>query len=71
MLVDGGEDDWLRLHDVRMVGQTIEYVGRGKSLVDVGLAQARTPICTRNHYFEIEIVDPGASCYIAIGLARR
>jgi hypothetical protein len=25
----------------------------------------------RNHYFEIEIVDPGTSCYIAIGLARK
>ncbi len=71
MLVDGGEDEWVRLHDVRLNGQVLEYVGRGKSLVDVGLAQARTPVCTRNHYFEIEIVDPGASCYIAIGLARR
>ncbi|CAM6053563.1 unnamed protein product [Sphagnum tenellum] len=71
MLVDGGEDEWLRLHDIRINGQVLEYVGRGKSLIDVGLAQAKTPICTRNHYFEIEIVDPGASCYIAIGLARR
>ncbi len=71
MLVDGGEDEWHRLHDVKINGQTLEYVGRGKSLVDVGLAQAKTPICTRNHYFEIEIVDPGANCYIAIGLARR
>ena len=24
-----------------------------------------------HHYFEIEILDPGESCYIAIGLARR
>ena len=23
------------------------------------------------HYFETEIVDPGESCYIAIGLTRR
>lgn len=51
--------------------QVLEYVGRGKSLIDVGLAQAKTAIGTRNHYFEIEIVDPGASCYIAIGLARK
>ncbi len=71
MLVDGGEDEWVRLHDVRLNGQVLEYVGRGKSLVDVGLPQPRTPVCTRNHYYEIEIVDPGASCYIAIGLARR
>ena len=26
---------------------------------------------SRSHYFEIEIVDPGSSCYIAIGLARK
>jgi hypothetical protein len=49
----------------------VEYVGRGKSLIDVGLAQARTPLCTRSHYFEIEIIDPGSNCYIAIGLARK
>ena len=49
------EDDWLRLHDIRLNGPMLEYIGRGKSLVDVGLAQAKTPICTRNHYFEIEV----------------
>merc|ERR1719206_488919 len=71
MAVDTGEDEWQRLHDVRLTSNVLEYVGRGKCLVDVGLAQARTPIGTRNHYFEIEIVDPGYSCYIAIGLARK
>lgn len=72
MVVDGGEDEWARLHDVHVLeGSMIEYLGRGKSLEDVGLAQAKLPISTRNHYFEIEIVDPGASCYIAIGLARK
>ena len=49
----------------------LEYIGRGKSLIDVGLAQAKTPLCTRSHYFEIEIIDPGSNCYIAIGLARK
>ena len=51
------EDDWLRLHDIRLNGPILEYIGRGKSLVDVGLAQAKTPICTRNHYFEIEVYN--------------
>ena len=37
----------------------------------MGLAQARYPLDTTNHYFEIEIVDPGENCYIAIGLAKR
>ena len=49
----------------------LEYTGRGKSIIDVGLAQARYPLDTTNHYFEIEIVDPGENCYIAIGLAKR
>ncbi|TRY64244.1 hypothetical protein TCAL_10975, partial [Tigriopus californicus] len=73
MLVDGGdEEDWVRMHDIRITpGQMLEYVGRGKSLVDVGIAQAKTAISTRNHYFEIEIVDPGSHCYIAIGLAHK
>jgi len=71
MSVDCGEEEWRRLHDIRLNGHVLEYVGRGKSLIDVGLAQAKTALCTRSHYFEIEIVDPGSSCYIAIGLARK
>ncbi|WAR02960.1 SPRY3-like protein [Mya arenaria] len=71
MAVDSGEDEWLRLHDVKLNGVTLEYSGRGKSIHDVGLAQARYPLDTMNHYFEIEIIDPGESCYIAIGVARR
>uniref|UniRef100_A0ACB8EMZ8 Uncharacterized protein n=1 Tax=Sphaerodactylus townsendi TaxID=933632 RepID=A0ACB8EMZ8_9SAUR len=49
----------------------LEYVGKGKSIIDVGLAQARQPLSTRSHYFEVEIVDPGEKCYIALGLARK
>jgi len=49
----------------------LEYVGRGKSIIDVGLAQARNPLTTRYHYFELQIVDPGENCYVAIGVARR
>lgn len=37
----------------------------------MGLAQARHPLSTRSHYFEVEIVDPGEKCYIALGLARK
>ncbi|XP_074659997.1 SPRY domain-containing protein 3-like [Tubulanus polymorphus] len=71
MSIDNTEEEWLRLHDVRVNGQMLEYTGRGKSIVDVGLAQARYPLNPTNHYFEIEIIDPGANCYIAIGLAKR
>ncbi|XP_013390022.1 SPRY domain-containing protein 3 isoform X2 [Lingula anatina] len=71
MSVDDCEEEWSRLHDIRLNGQILEYTGRGKSIVDVGLAQAKLPLDTAGHYFEIEIVDPGENCYIAIGLARR
>uniref|UniRef100_A0A4W6C6K7 SPRY domain containing 3 n=1 Tax=Lates calcarifer TaxID=8187 RepID=A0A4W6C6K7_LATCA len=71
MMVDSHEDDWGRLHDVRVSGTLLEYVGKGKSIMDVGLAQARQPLTTRCHYYEVEIVDAGEKCYIALGLARR
>ncbi|XP_030208388.1 SPRY domain-containing protein 3 isoform X2 [Gadus morhua] len=71
MMVDSHEDDWGRLFDVRASGTLLEYVGKGKSIMDVGLAQARQPLTTRCHYFEVEIVDAGEKCYIALGLARR
>ncbi|XP_076064885.1 SPRY domain-containing protein 3-like [Oratosquilla oratoria] len=71
MSIDSNEDEWLRLHDIRLNGQMLEYCGRGKSLIDVGLAQARVPLNTTSHYFEMEIVDPGRSGYITIGLTRK
>lgn len=51
--------------------KVLEYVGKGKSIVDVGLAQARRPLSPRSHYFELEILDPGEKCYIALGVARK
>lgn len=51
--------------------QLLEYVGKGKSIIDVGLAQARRCLSTRSHYFEVEIVDPGEKCFIGLGLARK
>uniref|UniRef100_A0A3Q3FQQ6 SPRY domain containing 3 n=1 Tax=Labrus bergylta TaxID=56723 RepID=A0A3Q3FQQ6_9LABR len=71
MIVDSHEEDWNRLHDVKVTGTLLEYVGKGKSIVDVGLAQARRPLSTRFHYYELEITDAGEKCYIALGLARR
>ncbi|KAJ8258987.1 hypothetical protein COCON_G00179990 [Conger conger] len=71
MMVDSHEDEWGRLHDVRVSGTLLEYTGKGKGIMDVGLAQARRALSTRSHYFEVEIVDAGEKCYIALGLARR
>ena len=56
LTLSSAEDEWLRLHDIRLNGPILEYIGRGKSLEDVGLAQAKSPISTRNHYFEIEVI---------------
>lgn len=71
MVVDCGEEDWVRLDDIRLNGTTLEYIGRGRTIHDVGLAQAKYPLDTTNHYFEFEIVDPGDKCYVAIGLAKH
>ncbi|CAA9999802.1 unnamed protein product, partial [Nesidiocoris tenuis] len=43
----------------------------GLTILDVGFAQARHPLNTTFHYFEIQIVDPGENCYIAIGLTQK
>ena len=51
--------------------QVLEYTGCGKSISDVGLAQACKPLNTQKHYFELQIVDQGENCYIAIGVARK
>jgi hypothetical protein len=56
---------------ILICSQVLEYTGKGKSIIDVGLAQAKAPLNTTNHYFEIEILDPGENCYIAIGLTNR
>lgn len=59
------------LHVPVLFPQLLEYVGKGKSIMDVGLAQALQPLNTRFHYYELEITDAGEKCYIALGLARR
>lgn len=51
MSVDCGEEEWRRLHDIRLNGQMLEYVGRGKSLIDVGLAQVRGLSFSLCYYF--------------------
>ncbi|CAK8673078.1 unnamed protein product [Clavelina lepadiformis] len=70
MLVDS-EEDWIKTHDVRINGQIIEYTGKGEHIHDVGLAQAKYPLSTTYHYFEIEILEPGDKCFIAIGLIHK
>jgi hypothetical protein len=49
----------------------LQCAGRGKSIIDVGFAEVRLLLSTTVYYFETEIVDPGGSYYLAIGLTRR
>ena len=55
MSVDCGEEEWSRLHDMRLNGQLLEYVGRGKSLIDVGLAQVETRCCNSSTVHDLII----------------
>ncbi|XP_022657283.1 SPRY domain-containing protein 3-like [Varroa jacobsoni] len=71
MQCDHFDDFWDRLSNVRLNGDIIEYAGSGLSNNGVGFAQAAQPLTPSAHYFELEILDPGESCYIAIGIAHR
>merc|ERR550519_2904261 len=65
----GSETGWSRLHNIHLNGHQLEYVGG--SLANRGSALAKTPLSKSSHYFEMEIIDPGSSRYIAIGLASK
>ena len=63
---------WIRSNGVRFLDNslTLEYAGEGGNVQDCALAQANFPMSITNHYFELEILDGGAGCSIAIGLAK-
>ncbi|XP_072162947.1 SPRY domain-containing protein 3-like [Diadema setosum] len=73
MLIDdvGEEQVWRRINHVSMNGQLLTYTGRGEDYSEFGMAQGRKPLGPANHYFEVEIVDPGRSCYVALGVTRK
>ena len=63
---------WIRSNGIRFLdnGLTLEYAGEGGNIQDCVLAQGNFPMSATNHYFELEIIDGGAGCSIAIGLAK-
>lgn len=66
-------DFWLRANGVKFiesnsVSSTLEYAGLGDDLKDVAFAQANFPLDPINHYFELEILEGGRKCIVAIGL---
>ena len=67
-------DYWLRSNGVKFTesGCRLEYAGMGDDYhtSDVGFAQANFPISCSNHYFELEILETGIKCTVAIGLCK-
>lgn len=47
------------------------YTGKGEDFSEFGVAQGRKRLGPANHYFELEIIDPGRSCYVALGVTRK
>lgn len=61
---------WLRSERVKLRGNIVEYTGSGVTTTDVGVAQVSQPLqLDSDSYYEIEIIDPGVKCTIAIGAA--
>ncbi|NXI48222.1 SPRY3 protein, partial [Galbula dea] len=71
MLVDSYEEEWGRLHDVRVCGTVRGQPPKNGGGARASWARQQAPTDPRSHYFEVEIVDPGEKCYIALGLARK
>ena len=65
-------DKWLRSNGVKFVDSScqLEYAGLGDAPPDVAIAQANFPINQHNHYFELEILEGGDKCAVAIGLGK-
>ena len=61
---------WLRSERVKLKNNVVEYASSGTSRHDVGVAQISQPFSfDTNPYFEVEVLDPGMKCTIAIGAA--
>ena len=61
---------WLRMERIKVKSAIIEYTAAGKSITDVGVAQASQALNFNSiTYYEIEILNPGKKCTISIGVA--
>ena len=62
---------WLRSNGVKFLSSSLlEYSANAEEMQDVGIAQARFPLCPTNHYFEILILARGVKGAIALGVAK-
>ena len=57
---------WNRLGNIKQRGRELRYTSENQS----GLAQCKYPVSKQCPYFELEIIDSGLHCYIAIGVAH-
>ncbi|XP_041466861.1 SPRY domain-containing protein 3-like [Lytechinus variegatus] len=73
MLIDDvmEEQMWRRVNHASVNGQIVTYTGKGEDFSEFGMAQGRKRLGPANHYFELEIIDPGRSCYVALGVTRK
>ena len=61
---------WLRMERVKVRSAIVEYTAAGRTLIDVGVAQASHALNFNTiTYYEIEILNPGEKCTISIGVA--
>ncbi len=62
---------WLRSERVKLSGNIVEFAADSKASSNVGVAQIRHPFKLDNSasYYEVEVIDPGERCTIAVGVA--
>ena len=61
---------WLRMERVKVKSALVEYTASGRTMVDVGVAQASHALNFNSiTYYEITVIDPGQKCTISIGVA--
>ena len=55
---------------MKLRGNIVEYAAAGVTVNDIGVAQVSQSLqLSSNSYYEIEILNPGVKCTIAIGIA--
>lgn len=61
---------WLRSERVKLRNNIVEYSGAVGGASDIGVAQVSQPLqLGTNPYYEVEILETGIQCTIAVGLA--
>jgi hypothetical protein len=54
-------------HHIKFVGSAVVFTGT----TQIGVVQAAVPLSAENSYFEVQVLDKGKECAIAVGVAHR